>query len=756
MDKVVKEKKAVKHFKTGTQISLGAFLAMTASMVLTVYEYPTFAESGWSCILFLIVCGICYFLPVAIAAAEMGTVRKWSKDGVYVWIKNTLGRRWGWYAIFSQWCGITVAFLGMLYFVISGLGFIFGGTTGFNVLTEQVGNVNVAGNSVVALAQPVYVTSGNWAPALVNASSLSAAVQSQLSHTYGNYSQYIQIAGQSNLASSFIPFSNSNSVVMTEAQAQALFGSSAISKGMLTLPNGIVVPANKITGSDLISAYLFQNGVFSNIEFSNLQLNGVQANGQVIGNLIGDNSGSLVNLANTPLWQGHAEDVAMAESGSIFGVACLILIVWTFLSMFGVKWIAENARMGFWGGIAAPTLILVILGFIYIGRDLGQSGEAGQIIKNIPWENLTGGSGPHPYMFTRGFAGEESMITFTAIVVAFAGPEGSGNVAYSLKKVERNYPIAVIALMFMSISFSICGGMFIALGTTGGINGTGGISVTFMKFFLISDPGMSVPMAETATRIIMCFICWGILAQVFAWIVGPSSGMAFAASQKIIPDVFAKRNKYGIAWVVLCFQLGLVIIWELIITIVLGGVAGTPGSFDAGLQASMLVYLLVYFLMFGADIKLWVKAPHLPRAFSVKSKGFGIGLSAVGFTMMCIGWGASWIDQIGADQIWFPTIVCILLFAWLLGIITYEATRAYNLKKLCEKYGFNIHDYPEEVKYLARKLFMLKLSEENVPEINEYFKDPELKDATPEELDEERKLREAEKASKGKKVAVAA
>ncbi|MBO7084539.1 hypothetical protein J6W20_01160 [bacterium] len=51
---------------------------------------------------------------------------------------------------------------------------------------------------------------------------------------------------------------------------------------------------------------------------------------------------------------------------------------------------------------------------------------------------------------------------------------------------------------------------------------------------------------------------------------------------------------------------------------------------------------------------------------------------------------------------------------------------------------------------------MLKLTEENVPEINEYFKDPELKDATPEELEEERQLRAAQKANKGKKVAVAA
>ena len=99
------------------------------------------------------------------------------------------------------------------------------------------------------------------------------------------------------------------------------------------------------------------------------------------------------------------------------------------------------------------------------------------------------------------------MITVTAIAVAFAGPEGSGNVAYSLKKVERNYPIAVIGLMFMSVSFSMCGGLFIALGTTGAINGTGGVSVTFMKFFLVADPGMCVPMAETASRIIMVFIC---------------------------------------------------------------------------------------------------------------------------------------------------------------------------------------------------------------------------------------------------------
>ena len=730
MDKIVKQAKAVKHFKTGTQISLGAFLAMTASMVLTVYEYPTFAEGGWSCVLFLMVSGICYFLPVAIAAAEMGTVRKWSKDGVYVWIKNTLGRRWGWYAIFCQWSGITLAFLGMLYFVISGLGFIFAGTQGFNVLTEQVGDTsaffttiggqaNTTTQSVVSLAQPVVVISGtNWAPTLVTSSAISAHTLHLLEVKYGyDSAKWIQIAADANAISSYVPFYTAKGAV----DSQNL-------------------------------AYVFSNGAYSNIEFSNLQLNGV---GVKKG---GDNSTSLAELAITPLVGGStANQQAMYESGCIFGTACLILVVWTCAAHFGVKWIAENARVGFWGGIACPTLILVIMGFIYIGRDLSSPDE---LIRNIPWENLTGGTTVPAAgsMFTRGGSGATALITFTAIAVAFAGPEGSGNVAYSLKRVERNYPIAVIGLMFMSISFSMCGGLFIALGTTGAINSTGGISVTFMKFFLVADPGMSVPMSETASRIIMVFICWGILAQVGAWIVGPSAGMSYAAGQKIIPSVFAKRNRWGIAWVIVWTQLGLVLLWEFIMTIILGGVAGVPGSFDAGLQSFNMIYLLVYIFMFIGDSLLWMKAPNLPRAFSIKKKGFAIFLNAIGVGIMVLAWCCSWIDQIGPGtaQIWFPTIVCIMCFDYLVGIIAYEWYRAYSLKKLCEKYGFNIHDYPEEVKYLARKLFMLKLSEENVPEINEYFKNPELVDATPEEIEAEKKLRAEQKASRSKKVAAAA
>lgn len=63
--------------QTAKMLGFGGFFAMTASMVMTVYAYPNFASSGLHLIFFLILGGVFWFLPVALVAAEMATV----KDG---------------------------------------------------------------------------------------------------------------------------------------------------------------------------------------------------------------------------------------------------------------------------------------------------------------------------------------------------------------------------------------------------------------------------------------------------------------------------------------------------------------------------------------------------------------------------------------------------------------------------------------------------------------------------------------------------
>ena len=67
------------------------FLAMTISMVVSLYEHPTCATSGFSLVFFLLLGGLLWFIPVALCAAEMATVKGWEKGGVYTWVSRTLG-----------------------------------------------------------------------------------------------------------------------------------------------------------------------------------------------------------------------------------------------------------------------------------------------------------------------------------------------------------------------------------------------------------------------------------------------------------------------------------------------------------------------------------------------------------------------------------------------------------------------------------------------------------------------------------------
>lgn len=80
---------AVTSTSTPKNLSLLGFFAITASMVMAVYEYPTFATSGFSLVFFLLLGGLLWFIPVALCAAEMATVEGWEEGGLCMGIKHT-------------------------------------------------------------------------------------------------------------------------------------------------------------------------------------------------------------------------------------------------------------------------------------------------------------------------------------------------------------------------------------------------------------------------------------------------------------------------------------------------------------------------------------------------------------------------------------------------------------------------------------------------------------------------------------------
>ena len=106
-------------------ITLFGFFAITASRVMAAYEYPTFATSGFSLVFFLLAGGFLWFVPVALCSAEMATIDGWQTGGVFSWVSNMLGEKYGFAAIAFEFFEISIGFITMLYFILGAFSYVF-------------------------------------------------------------------------------------------------------------------------------------------------------------------------------------------------------------------------------------------------------------------------------------------------------------------------------------------------------------------------------------------------------------------------------------------------------------------------------------------------------------------------------------------------------------------------------------------------------------------------------------------------------
>lgn len=107
------------------KIGLFGFFAFTAASMMSMVLFPTFASSGFNLIFFLVMAAFFWFIPIAIASAEMGSIKIWKNGGVFEWVKNTLGEKWGFAAVFYQWFQTTIIYTIFFYFLTSGIDYLF-------------------------------------------------------------------------------------------------------------------------------------------------------------------------------------------------------------------------------------------------------------------------------------------------------------------------------------------------------------------------------------------------------------------------------------------------------------------------------------------------------------------------------------------------------------------------------------------------------------------------------------------------------
>ena len=401
-------------------LSFFGFFAITASMVMTVYEYPTFASSGFQLVFFLVIGGLFWFLPVALCAAEMATVQGWESGGIFAWVGNTLGKRMGFAALFFQWFQITVGFVTMSFFVLAALSFVF-----------------------------------KW---------------------------------------------------------DALY--------------------------------------------------------------------------NNPLVM-------------FFGV---LIIVWalTFTQLGGTKFTARISKIGFLGGILLPAAILFIGLAAYF---------------------LTGGASQITIDFSTlipDFTKVDTLVIFASFILAYMGVEASASHINELKNPTRNYPLAMIILVIMTIVLDALGGLAVATTLPAEVldgNLSFGVIEAFKMIFVTHfGPGF-----EWLVYGVAILLALGVLAEISAWIVGPSRALLETAHDGILPPTFKKTNKHGISVKTVIIQAIIVTIWDAVLcgSIALSGGSSSSVGYLTAIGLTVVIYLVGYILFFLGYFVLIFKKKDLPRKFQL-------------------------------------------------------------------------------------------------------------------------------------------
>jgi putative glutamate/gamma-aminobutyrate antiporter len=104
------------------KLSVYSLMMINVAAVLSLRALPGMAEYGYTLISYLALTAVCFFLPSALVSAELASA--WKEDGgVYLWVKEAFGSKWGFVAVFMQWVENLPFFPAVLAFAASDIAY---------------------------------------------------------------------------------------------------------------------------------------------------------------------------------------------------------------------------------------------------------------------------------------------------------------------------------------------------------------------------------------------------------------------------------------------------------------------------------------------------------------------------------------------------------------------------------------------------------------------------------------------------------
>ena len=130
-------------------ISIFVLAMLNVSIMASLRNLPLVAELGYKMIFFFIIVAVSFLIPCALVSAELAT--GWTKSGgIYIWVREALGDRWGFFSIWMQWIHNVTWYPAILAFVAVTLAYIFDPAIAHNkVFIQSVVLISFWGMTVI-------------------------------------------------------------------------------------------------------------------------------------------------------------------------------------------------------------------------------------------------------------------------------------------------------------------------------------------------------------------------------------------------------------------------------------------------------------------------------------------------------------------------------------------------------------------------------------------------------------------------------
>ena len=304
---------------------------------------------------------------------------------------------------------------------------------------------------------------------------------------------------------------------------------------------------------------------------------------------------------------GYLFDPALADNK--LWVFLVILVVWwaaTLVNLRGLKTYARYTTILAVVGVIVPMVVLIGGGLVWVAM-----GHA-TLIPVLP--QSLGQMAPS-------LSNLNDLVLLVTFVFFWLGIEVSATHVSDVKNPRRNYPLSLLAISLFGAATIVLGGLVVAWTVpVANLSLIAGIQQTYATIF-----GANLTWLVTLLGVL---VVMGAVAEVLAWVYGPIRGLAVASRHGDLPPALQTVNRQGIPVPLMILQGVIVSIFGVVFLLLPGDV---NSAFWELFALATTVYLVMYFIMYAAAIRLRYSEPHTPRPFRVPGGTLGMWIVA--------GWG---------------------------------------------------------------------------------------------------------------------